>query len=232
MTEVLSYAYSTPSIFAADRAVCFVLVIPTRSDNSITLRDQLHNTTSLLDLPLGLLAEVARLDDQRNLGYPALAEHLCVTEGEEVEDGSGVGLAGGNVLFARLGRDERPELWKSKCQNDAPIKPALYSIVEPRSGAQYVDGVAVSYLVQVDDGLPELVVEAVVVAHTDLSEVTGVVLVDVGAVVVLSTGHTATTGMLAVLADTSVTGGDVTAAAKEEMSAEVLCTIPAMGLRS
>jgi hypothetical protein len=35
------------------------------------------------------------------------------------------------------------------------------------------------------------------------------VLVNVGSVVVLTTGHTTTTGMLAVLADTSVTSGDV-----------------------
>jgi hypothetical protein len=45
----------------------------------------------------------------------------------------------------------------------------------------------------------------------DLSEVTRMVLVDVGPVVVLTTGHTTTTGMLPVLSYTSVTGGDVTA---------------------
>ena len=33
-------------------------------------------------------------------------------------------------------------------------------------------------------------------AHTDLTEVTRVVLVDVGSVVVLTTGHTTTTGVL------------------------------------
>ena len=49
------------------------------------------------------------------------------------------------------------------------------------------------------------------VPHTSLSEVTGMVLVDVGPVVVLTTGHTTTTGMLPVLSDTSVTGGNVTA---------------------
>ena len=47
------------------------------------------------------------------------------------------------------------------------------------------------------------------VAHADLSEVTRVVLVHVGAVVVLATGETATTGVLAVLAYTTVTGRDV-----------------------
>lgn len=55
------------------------------------------------------------------------------------------------------------------------------------------------------------------VAHTDLTEVTGVVLVDVGTVVVLTTGHTTTTGALAVLADTTVTGGHMAAAVKRQM---------------
>lgn len=41
------------------------------------------------------------------------------------------------------------------------------------------------------------------------------VLVQVGTVVVLTTGHTTTTGMLASLSDTTVTGGDVTAAGRE-----------------
>lgn len=47
------------------------------------------------------------------------------------------------------------------------------------------------------------------VPHTNLTEVTRVVLVDVGTVVVLTTGHTATTGRLAVLADTTFTGRDM-----------------------
>jgi hypothetical protein len=66
-----------------------------------------------------------------------------------------------------------------------------------------------AYLVEVDDGLPELVLELVEVPHTNLTEVTRVVLVDVGTVVVLTTGHTATTGRLAVLADTTFTGRDM-----------------------
>ena len=56
------------------------------------------------------------------------------------------------------------------------------------------------------------------VSHADLSEVTWMVLVDVGAVVVLATGHTTTTGMLPVLADTTVTGRDVTAAGRAYVS--------------
>jgi hypothetical protein len=71
-----------------------------------------------------------------------------------------------------------------------------------------------TYLVEVDCGLPELLLGLVEVPHTDLTEVTGVVLVEVGAVVVLTTGHTTTTGMLTVLSDTTVTGGNMTAARK------------------
>ena len=69
-----------------------------------------------------------------------------------------------------------------------------------------------AYLVEVDNGLPELVLELVEVSHTDLSEVTRVVLVEVCTVVVLTTGHTTTTGVLSVLANTTVTGRDVAAA--------------------
>ena len=69
-----------------------------------------------------------------------------------------------------------------------------------------------TYLVNVDSGLPELLVGLVEVPHTNLTEVTRVVLVNVGTVVVLTTGHTTTTGGLAVLADTTVTGRDVAAA--------------------
>ena len=104
-----------------------------------------------------------------------------------------------------------------------------------------------SYLVDVDDGLPEVVLLLVearrrklaqghskihsyihsyirehrgivvswdhgidLLSHTNLTEETGVVLVDVGSVVVLTTGHTTTTWVLAVLPYTSVTGRDMT----------------------
>lgn len=75
--------------------------------------------------------------------------------------------------------------------------------------------VDVTYLIDVDGGLPELLVGLVEVTHTNLTEVTRVELVDVGTVVVLTTGHTATTGGLAVLADTTVTGRHMAAAARE-----------------
>jgi hypothetical protein len=71
-----------------------------------------------------------------------------------------------------------------------------------------------SYLVKVDDWLPEVVLLLVEVPHTDLSEVTWMVLVHVGSVVMLTTSKTTTTGMLAVLSYTSVSGRDMAAAMK------------------
>lgn len=72
-----------------------------------------------------------------------------------------------------------------------------------------------AYLVEVDDGLPKLVLQLVEVPHTDFTEVTRVVLVHVRAVVVLTTGKTTTTGVLAVLAYTTMTGRDVATAVME-----------------
>jgi len=63
-----------------------------------------------------------------------------------------------------------------------------------------------TYLVQVDNWLPEMVALLVEVSHTDLSEVTWMVLIHVGSVVMLTTGKTTSTGMLAVLSYTTVTG--------------------------
>jgi len=75
------------------------------------LRDELNDTTGLLDLPLGVLGEVARANDERDFGDAALAEHLGVAEREQVEHGGGVlGRGAGEVLFALLGGDEGPEL--------------------------------------------------------------------------------------------------------------------------
>lgn len=74
-----------------------------------------------------------------------------------------------------------------------------------------------AYLVKVDDWLPELVLGLVEVSHTDFTEVTRVVLVEIGSVVVLTTGHTTTTGVLPVLAYTTVTGRDMAAATKKNL---------------
>lgn len=65
-------------------------------------------------------------------------------------------------------------------------------------------------LLDVDLWLPEVVSLLVEVSHTDLTEVTRVVLVQVGSVVVLTTSHTTSTGILSVLTDSTLTGRDVT----------------------
>ena len=64
--------------------------------------------------------------------------------------------------------------------------------------------------VEVDGGAVELVHGLVEVPHTDLTEVTRVELIEHNSMVVLSTGVTATTRVLAVLADTTMTGTNVT----------------------
>jgi hypothetical protein len=139
------------------------------------LRDQLNNTTSLLDLLLGQAAHPPGADDQGNLGQAALAEDLGVAEGEEVEDRDGVLLGASDVSIAGLGGNERPKL------------------------------------VKVDDGLPEVNLLLVEVPHTNLSEVTRVVLVHVGTVMVLATSQTSTSRMLPVLANATLTSRNVAA---------------------
>lgn len=74
------------------------------------LCDELDNTTSLLDLALGILGEVTGADDEWDVWKAALSEDLAVAEWEEVEDWSGVLAGTGGVLLALLERDERPEL--------------------------------------------------------------------------------------------------------------------------
>eukprot|EP00002_Diphylleia_rotans_P029448 TRINITY_DN5_c0_g1_i1.p1 TRINITY_DN5_c0_g1~~TRINITY_DN5_c0_g1_i1.p1 ORF type:complete len:158 (-),score=16.57 TRINITY_DN5_c0_g1_i1:764-1237(-) len=64
-------------------------------------------------------------------------------------------------------------------------------------------------LVDVEGRAEVVVAEQMEVSHTNLTEVTRMVFVEVDAVMVLTTSVTATTGMLAVLSDTTVTGGDV-----------------------
>ena len=76
----------------------------------------------------------------------------------------------------------------------------------------------VSYLIEVDCRLPELLLCLMEVSHTDFTKVTRVVLVDVGSVVMLATCHTSTTWVLAVLADTTMTGGDVAAAVEDSLA--------------
>lgn len=171
-----------------------------------TLSNQLDDTTGFLDLLLGIPGEVAGAHNDGDLRETALSENLGVTEREEVDDGSGVGLLAGDVGFTLFLRDKSPELF---CQHFFSLQ-----IFSPRPlwVQSFWGSLKNAYLVEVDGGLPELLVGLVEISHSDLTEVTGMVLVQVGAVVVLTTGHTATTGVLAVLANTTVTGLHMTAA--------------------
>lgn len=75
------------------------------------------------------------------------------------------------------------------------------------------------YLVQVDNRFPELILQFVEVSHAHFSEVTGMVFVEIGPVVMLSTRHTASTRMLSVFANAAVASGDMTAAGRKCASA-------------
>lgn len=83
-----------------------------------------------------------------------------------------------------------------------------------------------AYLVEVDDRLPEEVAHLVEVPHSDLSEVSRMVLVHVGPVVVLATGQPTTTGMLPVLANTSVTCRDMATAMEGVSEHPLKSTLP------
>ncbi len=77
-----------------------------------SLCDELHDTACLLDLTLGVFAEVTCANDKRYLGDSALAEDFAVAEREEVEDGCSIGGAlVGEVLFALLEGDKGPQLF-------------------------------------------------------------------------------------------------------------------------
>lgn len=79
-----------------------------------------------------------------------------------------------------------------------------------------------THLVKIDDRLPKVVRLSVEVSHSNLSEVTRVVFVHVGSVMMLATGETPTTGVLSVFANATVTGGDVAAAVMKLALASLL----------
>jgi hypothetical protein len=74
------------------------------------------------------------------------------------------------------------------------------------------------YLIKIDNWLPEVVSLHVEIAHSNLAEISRMVLVHVRSVVVLASGQTSTTGMLAVLAYTTVSSRDMAATVKVVVS--------------
>lgn len=151
-------------------------------------------TTGFGDLAFGFLADIASLDDNGNIGEAAFAEDFGVSESEKVDDGGGVlRSAFSEVLVLGFLGKQAPKLGRLSVCNSIQIG-------------------SMTDLVQVDDGLPFVVALEVEVAHTDFTKVTGMVLVEVGTVVVLTTSHTTTTRVLAVLSYTAMAGRDMAAA--------------------
>ena len=126
-------------------------------------------------------------------------------------------------LLLRLGADiscpdDNGDLRKTSLSKELGV--AVGQEVDNRSGvglgAAYVllaslGGDERPELLNVDGWGPLVVAEEVEASHTDLTEVTGMILIEVGAVVVLTTGHTTTTGVLSMLSDTALTGGNMSA---------------------
>jgi len=140
--------------------------------------------------------------------------HLC----DQLNNTTGLGDLALSLLGDPAGADNEWDLWETTLSEDLGVTEG--EEVEDWDGVLLGRGEVLiallnwdegPKLVKVDDWLPEVVLLLVEVSHTDLSEVTWMVLVHVGSVVVLTTSKTSTTGMLAVLTDTSVSGGNVTA---------------------
>lgn len=81
--------------------------------------------------------------------------------------------------------------------------------------------IGLTHLIEIDDGFPELILRLVEIAHADFPKVTGMIFVEIGAMMMLPTGHTTTTGMFSMLAYSAVTGGDVAATARDGYVSEI-----------
>jgi len=81
-------------------------------DSCTRLCNELDNATSLLNLLLGLLRDVARADDDGDFGKTTFAKDLGVAQREEIKDGGLIGRLLGEVLVTLLSRNEGPKLVK------------------------------------------------------------------------------------------------------------------------
>merc|ERR1712087_1028564 len=130
------------------------------------------------------------------------------------EDAGSAGLL--DLLLGRgaeeLGLDDHRQLGQMTFAQD--FEEAGFADVDDRrfslNRRSLIFGQEGRQLVQVDDGAVKLVPLQVESPHTDFTEVTRMVLVEINSVVMLSSGVTATTGMLAVFADASVAVAHVT----------------------
>jgi len=80
------------------------------------LTHQLDHTTSLLDLLLCEGRHVTCLDDDGDLGQPALSEELCEAERQQVDDGGSITGCTGEVFLAGLGGDKGPQLHRASAK--------------------------------------------------------------------------------------------------------------------
>lgn len=105
------------------------------------------------------------------------------------------------MLLAELGGDEGPQLYgRGNTKTLVSTNHNGWKIPDQEGRGVKVLGSGLGFnathLVDVDLGLPLVVAEKVESSHTNLTEVTGMVFVEVRTVVVLTTGHTTTTGVL------------------------------------
>ena len=145
-----------------------------------------------------------------------IIDFICVLSNQlrDEQAGSSGGL---DLLFCQSGEEFRLD-------NDRNIDlsvaqklevSVLYQINDGGLSSSVLSGLVVTLpgntedLVEVDCWAVGSVLQDVELTHTDLTEVTRVIFIHESSVVVLSSGVTATTGVLSVLSDTSVTGGDV-----------------------
>ena len=134
--------------------------------------NKLNDATGIFDLLFSFGADVTRLDDDWDVNA-ALAQQFCVAMIEEIDNRGGLGSRRRTqVLFTVFFGNERKELR------------------QVRTCALHVGYLAV-YLVNVHNGLPLVVALQMEVAHSYFSEVTRMVFVQVGSVVVLTSGKTA-----------------------------------------
>ena len=70
-----------------------------------------------------------------------------------------------------------------------------------------------------------MVLQLVEVSHADLPKIPRMVFVKICTVMMESTCHTATTGMLAMFAYAAMAGGDVTATVAEVLPTSAICPI-------
>lgn len=91
-----------------------------------SLRNKLNDTTSLLDLLLGQLADPPGTHNDGHIRNATLAKKLGVAERQQVDDGDSVLLAAGEVGLTLFGGDEAPELRLRRGRLDSVSRTVSY----------------------------------------------------------------------------------------------------------